>query len=340
LPILPGRLEMWLRAARPKRLSIARRSSASRGSARRFRRMVATDEAVIADNLPLLRLPRGASKEQAFKLLEGSAQEAQHFAGVDASLLDCELDTELADKLLEFCAALPNQGCVCRLAHNDLSSGTDTEQRLFERIAERELRERELRFNQELKKKASNQKDFAVSAAQRRTAEDGIAAATARLAALDEEVLELNRKKKEAPWYMLCSTIESRGRNTISCLDLTDCGLHATGLVMLAQVLLELEHRADSSPVTELILDGNDVGDIGMSAVTSIIRLSSSLTSLILRNVGITERGVSQVLAGLVNNKTLKLIDLRSNGLADLEVGKAACVGVRQFNPVVEILLE
>mmetsp|Transcript_45532 Transcript_45532/g.114721 ORF Transcript_45532/g.114721 Transcript_45532/m.114721 type:complete len:302 (-) Transcript_45532:235-1140(-) len=289
----------------------------------------------------LLRLSRGATKAQALGRLDEATEEAHNFGGLDASLLSCTVDTELADKILCFCAALPRSvGSSLQLAHNDLSSGTDCEQRLFDRLAEREAREKEKAYHEKAKKDSANSKDFAVSAAQKRAAIEGIDKAVARLAEIDEELKELNFKKEQTPWYALFSQMEVRGQSGISCLDLSDCGLHATGLAMLTNVLLELEQRADDVSVSELVLDGNDVGDIGMSAIASLMRLTSSLKALRLRNTGLTERGVSQILAGLVSNKSLALLDLRSNGLATPAVSRAALEGVRRFNGAVEVLLD
>lgn len=292
----------------------------------------------------LLHLPRGATKAQAVGTLDESSGQAHNFGGLDASLLSCTVDAELADRLLDFCAAVPHSagsaGPSLRLAHNDLSSGTDCEQRLFDRLAEREAREKEKLYHEKAKRDAANSKDFAVSAQQRRTAQEGIDKAVSRLAQIDEELKELNYKKERTPWYLLFSQMEERSRSRVGSLDLSDCGLHATGLAMLTNVLLEIEQRADDTKVSELVLDGNDVGDIGMTAIASMLRLTSDLKALRLRNMGLTDRGVSQVLSGLVGNKSLALLDLRANGLASPEVSKAAVTGVRRFNSTVEILLE
>jgi len=190
------------------------------------------------------------------------------------------------------------------------------------------------------KRESSKEKDFAAAAGKRRKAEEGIKEATARLEELAAEITALERRKVETPWYALFKQMEDRKRCTVSCLDLSDCGLHATGLVLLTNVLMELEQRPDSQPVTELVLDGNDVGDLGMAAVSSYLRMTKHLQCLRLRNVGVTDRGVSQVLSGLVTNKALRLLDLRSNGLASAEVSRAAVGGVQRFNKLAEVLLD
>jgi len=283
----------------------------------------------------MLRLPR-ASREELLKRL--GSREASPFHGLALPLLRCPLDGDLASGVLEFCGALAPGASLC-LAHNDLGSGTECEQRIFELKAERERRESEKAFHQKKKSDSSKEKDFAKSAQMRREALAGIEAAEARLASIDEDLGDLEQRKANIPWYFLFSQLESQSLNTIRHLDLSNCGLHATGLVMLTNVLLELEHRAQGEQVTRLALDGNDVGDIGMTSVSSLVRLSSALEAVQLRNVGITDVGVSQVLSSLVANKTLALLDLRANGLCSLEVSKAALVGVRRFNPRVEVLL-
>eukprot|EP00913_Durusdinium_trenchii_P032678 g30587.t1 len=88
---------------------------------------------------------------------------------------------------------------------------------------------------------------------------------------------------------MIC--FQAQPVNRISRLDLGNCGLHATGLDMLQKVLLDLEHRGDGLAVEELVLDGNDFGDAGTVAIASLLRLSSKLRVLRLRNVGITDGG-------------------------------------------------
>ncbi|CAK9039083.1 Ribonuclease inhibitor (Ribonuclease/angiogenin inhibitor 1) [Durusdinium trenchii] len=128
--------------------------------------------------------------------------------------------------------------------------------------------------------------------------------------------------------------------NRISRLDLGNCGLHATGLDMLQKVLLDLEHRGDGLAVEELVLDGNDFGDAGTVAIASLLRLSSKLRVLRLRNVGITDGGFSQMISAMVSNKSLVLLDLRGNGLCSLENSKIALQGLRRFNTVAEVLLE
>merc|ERR1712151_874610 len=111
------------------------------------------------------------------------------------------------------------------------------------------------------------------------------------------------------------------------------------GLAFLVRVLLELEQRADGEKVSRLVLDGNDLGDMGMGPVAQLLRLSGALEALFLRNVGLTDQGISQVLSSLVANKLPRLLDLRSNGLCSPEVSQAAMVGVRRFNTTTEVLL-
>jgi len=285
----------------------------------------------------MLQMPRGTTKEQAFELCEQS-KDKEGYSGIDAALLECELDMELVERLLEFCSSCPNDASL-RVAHNDLGSGKDVEQLIFEKLAERNVREGEKKMNEQKKRDSAKQKDFGISAGMRRAGDEGIKVAVARLAALDEVLEELNRRKKETPWYALFSRLEGRKRNSVVQLDLSNCGLHCTGLNMLSNVMCELEQRGDGEKIQELILDGNALEDIGMTPIASLLRLSKELQVLRLRNVGITERGISQVLSSLVGNKKIQLVDLRGNGLASTEVTKAAVDGVRRFNNFTQILL-
>jgi len=142
-----------------------------------------------------------------------------------------------------------------------------------------------------------------------------------------------------APEYVLFSSLETQPVNMVMHLDLSDCGLHATGVQLLTHVLLELEHRAEGEKVSRLRLDGNDLGDGGMGPIATFLRLSSFAEALQLRNVGITDIGISQILSGLVANKSVALLDLRNNGLSSLDVCNAALNGVRRFNKTTEVLL-
>lgn len=286
---------------------------------------------------PTLQLAR-ATRADALSQLKG--QSPFHYSELDLSLLDFDADSELAGCLFQFCGALPAGGVALRLAHNYLGSGTECEQRIHDLRTEREARESEKAHHEQKKRDASKQKEFSVSAGMRRRAEDGIKVSMERLATIDEELDELGRQKVGAPWYGLFSQFQAQNRNAVRCLDLSNCGLHATGLELLTTALLDVENRADCESVSQLVLDGNDLGDIGMTSLATLLRLSSAMEALMLRNVGITEQGVSKITSSLVTNKTLKLLDLRGNGLCSLDVGKAILAGVRRFNSAVEVVLD
>jgi len=280
----------------------------------------------------------GAGREHLLDSMQ--AKQPFGYTEIDLSCLSCRLDAEILRQLLAFLEALPVVNMSLRLAHTDLGSGTDCEQRVFELKAEREMQESEKAFHQKKKTDSSKAKDFSVSAQMRRTAEEGINKATARIAAIDEELADLEPTRLAAPWHVFFSGWEALARNPIQHLDFSNCCLHATGLAMLTRVLLKLEHRADCSRISQLLLDGNDLGDIGMASIASLLRLSGVLELLALRNIGITDQGVSQVLSGLVLNKSLALLDLRSNGLCSSTVSTAAVQGLRQFNNRTRILLD
>lgn len=266
-------------------------------------------------------------------------KEAQCYGGVEVSMLSDDLDTDLAQGLISFCAAVPAGVARLSITHTDLGSGTDCEQRLFELIAERRVRENEKVVSETIKRNSSKEKDFSVAAGKRRQGQAGIDASVERLAAIDAELAEVERMKLQTSWYVLFSHMQAVNFNSIHELDLSNCSLHATGLVFLTQIMLELENRAEGTKISWLALDGNDLTDIGMGVLASFLRLSKSLEVLQVRNVGISEQGVSELAAGLVSNRSLKLLDVRANGLVDLDAARSAISGVQRFNSNVQILL-
>lgn len=291
-----------------------------------------------------LQKMRGSSREEMLAQVDAQTT-SRKYRGLDVSMLGCELDAQLIERSLGFLAAcdkgdvLENRnGLTLRLAHNDLGSGTDCEQRILELLNERAFQEREKAGFQKKKSESSKQKDFSISAKLRREGEEGIATTTARLAAIDEMLEEQYRRKEKAPWYTLFSSLEASKCNVITHLDLADCGLHATSIEMLTKVLLELEQRGDGQRVSDLVLDGNDLGDVAMGKLATYIKLSSSLHCLRLKNVGITDQGFSEISAGTVTNRSLQLLDLRNNGLCTRSVCKEVLTGIHRFNAKVEIM--
>jgi len=266
-------------------------------------------------------------------------KEASRYCGVQVSLLGDDLDFELAEGLLDFCAAVPAGTACLSVVHTDLGSGTECEQRLFELTAERKIREGEKVWAEKTKRDSGKEKDFAQAAEKRRKGQAGIDCSVQRLAEIDIDLAELDKQKLQTSWYALFSQIQAVNRNSICELDLSNCGLHATALGFLTTVMLDLENRAEGSKIRWLILDGNELTDIGMGVLASFLRLSKEIEVLQVRNVGITEQGVSELVAGCVTNKTLKLLDVRHNGLASPEAATSAITGVQRFNPAVQILL-
>jgi len=285
---------------------------------------------------PLLQLS-GLGCKGALSHLDGEA--AQDFSGVAVSLLSDDLDTELAGRLLDFCAAGPVGGACLSIVHTDLGSGTDCEQRIFELTHERRARENEKVWAEKLKRDSSKEKDFSAAAEKRRKGQAGIESAAERLAAIDADLAELEKVKLQTPWYLLFSRMQAVNRNAVRQLDLSNCGLHTTGLGMLTLIMLELETRAEGAKISWLILDGNELADIGMGVLASFLRMTKYLEVLQVRNVGVTEQGVSELVAGIVTNRSLRLLDVRSNGLVETDAARAAISGVQHFNKTAEILL-
>jgi len=285
---------------------------------------------------PMLQLSGLACKDVLNSL---DIKAADKFSGVEVAMLSDDLDIELAEGLLDFCSAVSAGGTCLNVVHTDLGSGTDCEQRLFELIGERSMRETEKTWSEKLKRDSSKEKDFAAAAEKRRKGQAGVEVAVARLAEIDQDMAKLEMQKLQTSWYALFSQIQAVPRNSIKEIDLSNCGLHATGLGFLTTVLLDLENRAEGSKVRWLALDGNDLTDIGMGVLASFLRLSKDIEGLQVRNVGITEQGIANLVSGLVTNRSLRLLDVRQNGLCDLDAAQSAIAGVQRFNPAVEILL-
>lgn len=285
---------------------------------------------------PLLQITRLGCKDGLCRL---DVKEAPRFRGVEVSMLSDDLDTEFARGLLSFCGAVPSSAACLSITHTDLGSGTDCEQRLFDLTAERRVRESEKVFAEKLKRDSSKEKDFAAAAAKRRKGQEGIDSAVERLAAIDADLADLEVQKLQTSWYALFSQIQATNFNAIRELDLSNCGLHATGLGFLTQIMLDLENRAEGNKISWLILDGNELTDTGMGVLASFLRLSKEIEGLQVRNAGITEQGVSELVAGLVTNRSLRLLDVRANGLCALDAARSAIKGVQRFNTTVQILL-
>lgn len=258
-------------------------------------------------------------------------------SGIDMSLLSGRLDAELADALVTCCGAL-SDGARLRLAHHDLSSGTDAEQRHFDLGAERKVRVAEKSAEESKRSLSSKEKDFAVAAAKKRKAQEALDRIAERTSEIDQQLGELEAIRVSAPWHILFHRMQTAPLNRLGHLDFSDCCLHATGISQLANLMLELEARADGTKIKRLNLDGNDLGDIGMAPLALLLRLTVKLEALQLQNVGITDVGLSELLAGLVTNGSLLLLDVRRNGLCTAEAGGAAIAGVGRFNPRVQVL--
>lgn len=285
---------------------------------------------------PILQLPCLNSAEVLNRLL---AEEASNFSGIAISRFDSDINGDLAASMLKFCNGVHPGGATLSLTHTDIGSGTDCEQRMFELIAERRVRESEKVFAEKVKRDSSKEKDFTAAASKKRKGQAGIDGAVERLTAIDAELADLERQKLQTSWYCLFNQIQIENFNSVRQLELSNCGLHATGLNLLTQVMLALEHRAEGEKISWLTLDGNDLTDISMGVLASFLRLSKEIQVLLLRNVGITEQGVSELVAGLVTNRSLKLLDVRANGLCATDTANAAISGVQRFNTSVHILL-
>merc|ERR1719335_2119140 len=115
-----------------------------------------------------------------------------------------DLGTEIVGRLLDFCSGVTGGACLS-IAHTDLGSGTDCEQRLFDLTNERRLRESEKVWAEKVKRDSSKEKDFAAAAEKRRKGQAGIDSAVERLAAIDADLADLEKQKLLTSWYVLFS---------------------------------------------------------------------------------------------------------------------------------------
>lgn len=285
---------------------------------------------------PMLELSHLTCKEVLSRL---NSKDAPSYSGVEVAMLGDDLDIDMARALLDFCAGVPARAACLSITHSDLGSGTECEQRLFELAAERKIRESEKSWAEKVKRDSSKEKDFAAAAEKRRKGQAGIDAANERLTAIDADLDELEKQKLQTPWYALFSEMQATNFSAVRELDLSNCGLHATGLSFLTSAMLDFENRAEGERISWLTLDGNELSDQGMGILASFLRLSKSIEGLQVRNVGITEQGVSELVAGLVTNRSLRLLDVRNNGLCAIDAARSAISGVQRFNSNVQILL-
>ena len=86
--------------------------------------------------------------------------------------------------------------------------------------------------------------------------------------------------------------------------------------LMVNQTLLELYIGG--------MFDGNDIGDEGITAISSSLN-QSSLTRLDVRTCGITFTGVKSLAAALSTNHNIRLLVLTDN---DITVGSTEATGV------------
>lgn len=275
----------------------------------------------------------GPGRDQVLAELQSADGSAN---GLSLEGLRDKVDTDLAKAVFNFCDSC-FQGITLDLSHQDLSSGTDSEERMYKMRAERVVLEAVKKKEEQKKMDSSKEKDFAVAASKKREAQAEIDRCTVRLAEIAEQLGILEEHMKEMPWWLLCMRWEAVSMNNIVRLDLCDCCLHGTAIKQLVSTLLEIEHRGEGAKVTQLLLDGNNLSDSGMAPLTEYLRLTSHLEALHVRNVGISEQGLSELIAGLVKNKSLLLLDVRSNGLCSPDVGIMALSGVKHFNKKVEI---
>merc|ERR1719198_1480740 len=99
---------------------------------------------------------------------------------------------------------------------------------------------------------------------------------------------------------------------------------------MLTRQMLEVEGLGRGQQGLAAHPQWNDLGDIVMAPLASMLRLTTHLEALHLQNVGISPQGLSEIVAGIATNKSLRLLDVRQNGLCSPEIGSASVEAVRR----------
>ena len=84
-------------------------------------------------------------------------------------------------------------------------------------------------------------------------------------------------------------------------LDISWCNISSEGAVHLAAALANVNHT-----LTELIISGNPIGDIGAAAFGDMLRSNSALSKLNMDTCGITSEGCVRLAGGLTENTTLQ----------------------------------
>eukprot|EP00397_Hematodinium_sp_SG-2012_P052870 GEMP01062783.1.p1 GENE.GEMP01062783.1~~GEMP01062783.1.p1 ORF type:complete len:256 (+),score=59.90 GEMP01062783.1:52-819(+) len=171
--------------------------------------------------------------------------------------------------------------------------------------------------------KSHKEKDFAVGAAKRRQGKEMKEKGEAALQEANDELGSLHETMQQFPWSALLASGLPRE------LVANNCGLKAANLQLMEEGIV--------GQMTKVSLNGNYFGDDGATEVAEIIRKSNHLQELSVQNTGLTDIGVSVILAVLVSNTTLTRLDLRCNHLAT-KASDAAIKGMRHFNKTATVL--
>jgi len=173
--------------------------------------------------------------------------------------------------------------------------------------------------------KSSKNKDFAVCAAEKREGKAWVAEGEEALEKAQGKLDIMNAELKETLWALLLSAgIPSK-------LEANNCGLLAANLQLL------VHHDDIASKLTSLSLDGNYFGDLGAHEIAELIRKATALEELSVRNTGLTDEGISVIVAPLVSHKNLRSLDVRNNTLTS-SVSEASIKGMQHFNKTTKVL--
>ena len=115
----------------------------------------------------------------------------------------------------------------------------------------------------------------------------------------------------------------------LSSLRLTNVGLDSSqGSAAVAGVFRQLP----ASSLSELVIDGNDLGPVGVAAAASALGALTALTRLTLRGVSAGASGVGALASHLTGLARLKTLNLEDNGVAlDSDAGKLLAASLQEY---------
>ncbi len=118
---------------------------------------------------------------------------------------------------------------------------------------------------------------------------------------------------------------------TLRMLDVSYCGMTGAGAELLQHTL------ASDGLLEDLRLSGNELGARGAAAMGKLLKSNASLQTLAMRQCGMAQGPLTDLLAGLAANTALAQIDLRDNAFTERVLRELAEMGT---HVAAELLLD